>query len=153
MRTVVENYRGVEIFFDTNDERFSFSFDDGRWNEKQSYSAAKKKIDDYIKETHVFTPFVALNTRPNSMNTLTVVSVRKDGDYMVQDKKGNISKLSQYNEKDYVEYFDSDDKIYAEIAVCEIEIDKLQERIKQLKAPILERKSLDKMKKSFMPPQ
>lgn len=153
MRTVVENYRGVEIFFDTNDERFSFSFDDGRWNEKQSYSAAKKKIDDYIKETHVFTPFIVSNTRSNSINTLNVISVRKDGDYMVQDGSGRISKLSQYDEKNYVEYFPSDDKIYAEIAVCEIEIDKLNERIKELKAPIIERKSLDKMKKSFMPPQ
>ena len=153
MRTIIENYRGVEIFFDTDNERFSFSFDDARWNEKQSYSAAKKKIDDFIKETHAFTPFKAISRGDNNLVVVDVVSVRKDGDYMIKDEKGNISKLGQYYEQEYVMYSPSDDKIFAEIAVCQIEIDNLKTRMQELKSPLLERQSLKSMKKSFMPPQ
>ena len=153
MRTTIENYRGVEIFFDTDNERFSFNFDDGRWNEKQSYSAAKKKIDDYIKETHDFKPFFVIHNSRNYLQLLEVVSIRKDGDYMVKDKEGRITKLSQYDEKDYVEYSPSDDYIFAQIAVKEIQLDEIAKQIVELKYPLKSRPSLLSMKKKFMPPQ
>ena len=50
MKTLIENYRGFEIFFDTDNENFySVSDKYDRQETKKSYASAKKSIDDYIK--------------------------------------------------------------------------------------------------------
>jgi hypothetical protein len=57
----IETYRGFDIEFTPDKERFSFKLDGGKWHEKQSFSQCKKLIDEFWKEKRLFE---ATNPRP-----------------------------------------------------------------------------------------
>lgn len=79
MKIVIENYRGWEIYFDTQKETFyavlsEFDVD----KTKQSFAAIKKSIDDYIKENVNFKPFKAIVGGWGGYTIKEFVGIRKD---------------------------------------------------------------------------
>jgi hypothetical protein len=106
----IGTYRGYEITFDSENERFTYNLDPTSWREKQSYAACKKHIDDYLKAN---------------------ASIRKDNRFIYENDKGEKDQLSDYNETDYILYQDEHESNYAQIAVYELEIDSLRNKIKE----------------------
>lgn len=127
MEITIEKYRGFEIIFDTDNEKFTYSTDGIGWNEKQSYSACKKSIDDYLKNNHDFKPFHIRHKRCGQL--LEIVGIRKDGRF-IYEKEGKKEQLSSYSESDYIIYDKEDDIIYLTIEGLEKQIDVLNASIK-----------------------
>lgn len=93
MRVLIEEYRGVEIFFEKDCEMFSFSFDEGEYGQKQTYNACKTNIDKYIKENQNFEPIpIRLDSKPNQISK--IVGVRKDGRFVVESPSGARSQYT-----------------------------------------------------------
>jgi len=104
MKTLIENYRGFEIFFDTDNENFySVSDKYDRQETKKSYASAKKSIDDYIKYNTEFTPFFVEKHGSvfNEAKTLRIVGLRKDNRFIAEDMEGMKGQLSEYDEQSY----------------------------------------------------
>ena len=148
MNVLIQNYRGVDILFDADNERFSYTFDLGSWSQKQSFAACKKSIDDYIKNNLTFEPFVVRSLR--SGKTLKITGIRKDNRF-VYDLNNTKEQISEYNETDYIEYDESHEKQYVQVAVLELEIDKLQKEISDVKNTITG-KTLKELKSKYAVP-
>ena len=133
MNVFIEKYRGVEIIFNTENERFSFSFDEGTWREKQSYAACKKNIDDYFKANQNFKPFQV--RRYNDGSQLNIVGIRKDNRFICY-KNGKNEQVSEYEEQYYIEVNPEHDAIYAEIAKLEKEAKGIENKISELRKTI-----------------
>jgi hypothetical protein len=105
MKTIIEEYRGFEINFDTNKEMFyalSDDFDTDFY--KKSYSAVKNYIDSFIKENSQFRPFKIIS-KPGLYNRdaeIEIIGIRKDGRFIYKDKDGNKKQLSVYCEDKYM---------------------------------------------------
>jgi len=125
MKTIVDNYRGWEITFDTDTEKFTaYSNGYDRDMVKVSYASCKSSIDEFIKENSEFRPFYIF---PNidgydRKGKCKVIGIRKDGAFMIEDSKGVKSQMSKYNEDGYILYTDG----------CEILISKYNELRKKL---------------------
>lgn len=105
MNATIENYRGIEIWFDTDNESFQCDIDDER-SIKKSYNAIKKFIDEYLKENQVFK---VIHIEPNPQgrgwskeNVIKVIGVRKDGRFIGEDKDGNKKQISDYDLSEYM---------------------------------------------------
>lgn len=106
MKIGIENYRGFDIFFDTDKETFYYisnGYDvDGN---KQSFSAAKKAIDEFLKENQTFKPFW-VEPNPNgygwTKEKKKIMGIRKDGRFIFENEKGEKGQISDYNLKDYI---------------------------------------------------
>lgn len=98
----IEDYRGWEISFDTDNETFvaysNFYDSDVK---KQSYASCKKYIDDFIKENTHFKPLiVSAYRRSETLQRIKIIGIRKDGKFISETPKGKSS-ISGYDEKDY----------------------------------------------------
>lgn len=106
----IETYRGWEISFDTDNETFcAYSNLHDSEVKKQSFSATKKYIDDFIKSNQTFRPFIAFvpPDKYEGMKKIKVIGVRKDGGIVVEEKNGEKRKLSTYDEGKYILWDDS----------------------------------------------
>lgn len=106
MKVIVQTYRGYDISFDPDKDKFSSVLsesDDYRIKESKSFSAVKKAIDEYIKENVSFKPFKIVGG-PQAWNNqgkiYEVTGIRKDNRFIV-NKNGNQEQLSQYDENKY----------------------------------------------------
>lgn len=149
MNVLIQNYRGVDILFDADNERFSYQFDLGSWNQKQSFAACKKSIDDYLKDNATFEPFVVREWQ--SGRCIKVVGIRKDNRF-VYEKGNSKEQISEYDEKNYIEYDEAHEKQYATIAALEIEIDAIQEKISEVRKTITGKKNLKDLKSNYVLP-
>lgn len=130
MNTLIEEYRGIDIIFNTDTERFSFDIDEGSWNEKQSFAACKKNIDDYLKANAVFKPF-KIRYKQNGDSILLVVGIRKDNRFIVE-RNGKKEQFSEYSEKDYILFDEKDNIIYSQITELEKQRCDLQKEVSKL---------------------
>lgn len=99
MKILIENYRGWDIYFNTDKESFyaeSNEYDNQQ--EKKSYASAKKFIDDFIKDNVTFTPFFIY--KEYDQKPIKVVGIRKDKRFVYEGAKG-LEQLSEWSEKDY----------------------------------------------------
>ena len=124
MRVFIENYRGWDIYFDTEQEDFytvSNQYDDQKT--KKSYATTKKFIDEYIKENQSFKPIkvMKMKTMYSEEKNITLIGMRKDRAFMYEDEKGNKGQLSKYDEKDFfiidernVVHFEELERLYSE---------------------------------------
>lgn len=108
MTSNIENYRGFEIWFDTELESFQCDIDDSR-SIKKSYSGLKKFIDEYLKENNTFK---VLRVIPNPQNRrygyekiTKVIGIRKDGRFIGETATGEKIQISDYD-LDRVALFD-----------------------------------------------
>jgi len=102
MITEVDNYRGYEIRFDTNNETFRCDIDDSR-SVKKSYTAIKTFIDEWLKDNANFKKFKVI-CNPLSMyggKAGTIIGQRKDGRYYLETPSGVKEQVSDYNLKDH----------------------------------------------------
>lgn len=106
MKVEIENYRGWDISFDTDKEMFHvYSNTHDTDQEKKSYSAVKKYIDDFIKENNTFKSFKIIGNPLSyyiGKEPVTVIGIRKDGRFVQLTEKGEQKQISDYNEGDYI---------------------------------------------------
>jgi hypothetical protein len=143
----IETYRGIEIFFSTYDEKFTFAFDTTKQNEKQSFAACKKAIDDFIKQNEQFEPFKICT---KTENILEIVSIRKDKIFV--DSKGN--RLSEYDERNYVIYdesFEANFKKQKEIIEKrDLHYNKCNEELSELQVKIVSKSLTEYKREKFL---
>ena len=110
MKILIENYKNIKIEFDKDDEMFYCSINDERGKGSKSYASIKKYIDDYIKENSKFEPFfVVKDSLWNSEKDgeiFKIVGIRKDERFIYEDKKGTVAQISEYNEEEYIVYYE-----------------------------------------------
>ena len=131
MNTLIETYRGWEISFNTESESFyvkSNEFDRGE--NKKSFSAAKKYIDDFIKDNLQFVPIWVQKT---SGEKIKLIGIRKDKRFVYERRNGSKDQLSDYEEKDYFLVDDVNIPIFAEIDRLSAENAAIVSKIKEMR--------------------
>lgn len=104
-KILIENYRGFDIEFDSDAEKFQCIITEDNTKESASFSAVKKFIDDYKKENIGFEPFWVVLTPSNRFSNarrLQIIGVRKDGRFVTQNEVGKKDQLSDYSLSDYM---------------------------------------------------
>lgn len=109
-RVKIRDYRGFEIFFDTDkDQEVFYCMSNSRDTEttKKSFSAIKKWIDDYIKANTEFKPtrveYVGSGMF-NKSKEVILIGIRKDGLFVYNDENGKKQTISKFDENDWVVY-------------------------------------------------
>lgn len=95
MRIWMENYRGWDIYFNTDSERFYAISDeyDKQSSDRKTYSSAKKYVDDFVKDNMDFVPVELLQVgNDGKYESFRLIGIRKDG-HFVREKEGRKSQL------------------------------------------------------------
>lgn len=102
-KILIETYRGFDIEFDTNYEKFQCICTEENVKESTSFTAVKKYVDDYKKTNQEFKPFWVEPT-PERYKTekLKVIGVRKDGRFVAENPKGDKIQILDYELNDYM---------------------------------------------------
>lgn len=140
MRTLITNYRGWEIFFDTDREEFyTVSNEYDKDNTKKSFASTKKFIDDYIKENSNFKPILvqSMGSIFEDKKVIKLIGIRKDGDFMYEDANGDKKRLSRYDEGKYFLINPDNDYLFENIASLELQEKQISAQIKSLKEKVL----------------
>jgi hypothetical protein len=140
MRTLIETYRGWDIYFDTESEEFyTVSNQDDYQKTKKSYSTTKKFIDDYIKDNQSFKPILVqkMKTIYSNERFITLIGIRKDGAFMYEDEKGIKAQLSKYEEKDYFVVNNQNDIHFKELERLHTDLKKISNLIKEEESKII----------------
>lgn len=104
MKILIENYRGFDIDFDTDCEKFQCVITEEKTKESISFSAVKKFIDDYKKENQDFKPFYA-DKNPKAYSghpKIKIIGIRKDKRFIIEREDGGREQLSEYEEDNYM---------------------------------------------------
>lgn len=148
MSVLIENYRGHDIYFDSDNERFSFHFDTGSWNQKQTFSACKKSIDDYVKENEKFEPFIVERLR-GRLEQIKIVGIRKDRRFCF-DNGGNVKgQVSNYDEPYWYAPNHLNVPIYERLYQIRKEIHELNEKERDIDNSII-KKTLAQIRKEII---
>lgn len=140
MRVLIENYRGWEIYFDTDKEEFySISNEYDKQETKRSYASSKKYIDDYIKSNNVFKPIKVqkMPTMFSEGKVITLIGIRKDKAFMYEDEEGRKQQLSSYDERDYFIVDSRNDVHFKRIAELAIERKRIDDEVKQIEKSVI----------------
>ena len=132
MRVLIENYRGWDIYFDTEkDEFYTVSNEYDNEQNKRSFASAKQYIDVYIKQNSEFKPFKATSmpTFYDDNKEITIVGIRKDGAFMFEDNKGEKQQLSRHSEGDYFLINEENNVHFEQIKSLRLKIKELQSLI------------------------
>ena len=111
MKALIETYRGKNIYFDTEEEKFVVDLTDEKFVGKAGFNACKVTIDEYIKINKPFVPFQVRNNYYGELTTKTIVGIRKDGRFI---QEGG-SQFSSYDEGSYMLVDPLDDPIFTKI--------------------------------------
>ena len=102
-KILIETYRGFDIEFDTNCEKFQCICTEENVKESTSFAAVKKYVDDYKKENQDFKPFwIEPVPERYKSGKLKVIGVRKDGRFVAENSKGDKIQISDYDLNDYM---------------------------------------------------
>lgn len=116
MKITIENYRGFDIEFDTDYEKFQCIVSEDNTKESKSFSAVKKFVDDYKKDNQNFNPFYVVSNPQNRMycekERLKIIGIRNDGRFMAETKNGDKKQISDYDLKDYILEVDSNERYF-----------------------------------------
>lgn len=120
MKTIIENYRGFEIYFDTDYEVFQCICTEEDNKESKSFSAVKKFIDDYKKDNHGFSPFLVdpnpdRNYSFSEKKQIRIIGVRKDGRFVAKKEDGSKIQVSDYDLNDYIIYKAENEPFFEEL--------------------------------------
>lgn len=140
MRVLIENYRGWEIYFDTDKEEFyTVSNEYDKQETKRSYASSKKYIDDYIKSNNVFKPIKVqkMPTMFSEGKIITLIGIRKDKAFMYEDEEGRKQQLSSYDERDYFIVDSRNDGHFKRIAELAIERKRIDDEIKEIEKSVI----------------
>lgn len=136
----IENYRGWDISFDTDNEEFfgySNKYDQGK--ERKTLSSVRKYIDEFIKDNQHFVP-VWVERIPvgwsGPTKKIKLLGIRKDGKFVFENQKGEKEQLSTSDEKYYVVYNPENEKYWLKIKEIEEEETILKQQKKEVEAKI-----------------
>lgn len=102
-KILIETYRGFDIEFDTNCEKFQCICTEENVKESTSFAAVKKYVDDYKKANQDFKPFwVEPAPERYKSDNLKVIGIRKDGRFVAENSKGDKIQISDYELNDYM---------------------------------------------------
>lgn len=105
MKTKVDDYKGFEIYFDTDDGKFIIEGCD-RQDTKPSYNSAKKFVDNFLKENNMFPEFkLTSNPRKHGWGRKDVIvqGLHGNGNLLAYDEeKQEKFQLTTYNWDDYI---------------------------------------------------
>jgi len=97
-KILIEKYRGFDIEFDTNCEKFKCICTEENAKESTSFTAVKKFVDEYKKTNQDFKPFRIEPTPDGYKNSkLKVIGMRKDGRFVAENSKGEKNQISDYD--------------------------------------------------------
>jgi hypothetical protein len=131
MKILIENYRNWQIFFDTDSENFYADTDDQISKEKKSYAAAKKYIDDFIKENNEFKPIQVEMMPSIGSSKITLTRIRKDGAIVYEDIDGSKKQFSVYSEDSYFLVDPNNEVHFNKLNELSAKIKELQNQIKE----------------------
>ena len=140
MRVLIENYRGWEIYFNTDKEEFyTVSNEYDKQETKRSYASSKKYIDDYIKSNNVFKPIKVqkMPTMFSEGKVITLIGIRKDKAFMYEDEEGRKQQLSSYDERDYFIVDSRNDVHFKRIAELAIERKRIDDEAKEIEKSVI----------------
>jgi len=150
MKTLIEEYRGFNIYFDTYEEVFYTSSD---WRDteqrKKSYPSIKKWIDDFIKDNEAFVPFFVerLASDYHTAQVISIIGIRKDGRF-VFEKDGVKKQMSEQDEKDFIVVNAENEPIKKDIAELRAQRKELNTRIDKLETQFI-RETLKDLKPRY----
>lgn len=105
MRTKIDDYKGFEIYFDTDEGKFIIEGCDYQ-QAKPSYTSAKKFVNDFLKENNLFPEFkLVSNPTKNGWGKKEVIvqGLHSNGNLLAFDvEKQEKFQLSTYNWTDYI---------------------------------------------------
>ena len=97
-KILIENYRGFDIKFDTNCEKFQCICTEESAKESTSFAAIKKFVDDYKKANQEFKPFWVESTPDaHKVGRFKIIGIRKDGRFIAETLQGNKVQVSDYH--------------------------------------------------------
>lgn len=147
MQVLIENYRGWEIFFDTDKENFYTTAEEYDYETtKKSFASAKKFIDDFLKNNIKFTPIWV--QRVDSSEPIKLIGIRKDGRFVYESRDEKPRQLESYYEDNYFLVDDENDKHFAKIKELESEISANRQIISEIKDRI-KKVGLDTLKEKY----
>jgi len=103
MKVLIDNYRGFDIQFDVESERFQCVITEDITKDTSSYAPVKKFIDDYKKDNKSFAPFYAVSN-PDSytkQKRIKIVGMRKDRRF-ISEVDGETKQVSDYSLRDFI---------------------------------------------------
>ena len=102
-KILIETYRGFDIEFDTNCEKFQCICTEENVKESISFATVKKYVDDYKKANQDFKPFwIEPVPERYKSGKLKVIGVRKDGRFVAENSKGDKIQISDYDINNYM---------------------------------------------------
>lgn len=125
MKTTIENYRGIDIWFDTQYETFSCDIDHEN-SVKKSYPAVKKFIDEWKKDTSNFKSF---KVEPNPRGSMygskkgTIIGLRKDNRFVIENEDGTKEQVSDYDLDSIILFTPENTKHWEELDAHEKEVE------------------------------
>lgn len=137
------DYRGYEIFFNIDEEKFylhSEKYDRDSW--VSTLKAAKANIDNYIKSNSDFKPFWVVRVPgkfygSSVSNTLKIVGIRKDGNFVQEDVKAGKLVVSKYDEESWMSIKDENNEVMELLAVLELKQKELDKQRKELQGKVV----------------
>jgi len=149
-KILIENYKGWEIYFDNNKENFYTSSDSyDRECIKTSYAAAKKYIDDFIKDNITFEPIVIEKKDHRGATQIKLIGIRKDGRFVYEGKDGKKEQLSEWDEKYYYLPTEENNEALKKIAEKQQIIDDISLEISALEKEIIKTPIIQQLKEKY----
>ena len=138
MIALIENYRGYEINFDTENSKFETAITEDLTKESLSFLAVKKFIDDFIKNNKEFKPFYVEAT-PTSWKCgkYKIVGIRKDLRFIGEDEKGNKVQISDYDLTDYMILDNKNQELWYKLSELKEKEKEFNEKIKKDRSEII----------------
>lgn len=130
----IEEYRGYEIAYDEEKDKFYCPVDNDKWDnkERKSLTAMKYAIDGHLKQNENFVPFVVIEARRyhGTPDKLTILSRTKDGKFVYENEEGKKKSIDDYYFKDWLIYDEADEPVLRAMEIIDNQIEKLQEEFK-----------------------
>ncbi len=138
-KITIENYKGFDIEFNIDYEKFQCVVAEDNTKESKSFSAVKKFIDEYKKSNQDFKPFY-VEANPDEYygrrDTLKIIGIRKD-DRFVYEKDGSKNQLADIYLSNYILKKDENQKILSELGELEDELNAYQRKCLSAKEELL----------------
>lgn len=138
-RVLIKNYRGFDITFDMESEKFKCVITEDIAKEVSSFAAVKKFIDDYKKENQGFEPFYAVST-PDSYSKakkIKIVGIRKDRRFIYENENGSKEQLPNYVIKDFMLDLPENDALISELRVLDEQLREIEQSYRQKRKEII----------------
>lgn len=124
---LIENYRGFDIEFNKDYEKFQCIITEDNTKESLSYSAIKKFIDEYKSDNNNFKPFwIERNFKTGNVNEkrIKIIGKRKDNRFIYENDMGEKQQMRDYYLDDYILVFPENESGRNQL----IELEKEEER-------------------------